>query len=174
MEDQLIKVDIYDNEIGYGGKMEIHQKGELHRAFSIFLVDGDRMLIQRRNPDKYHSGGLWANSCCSHPRKGEALEEAVKRRLEQELGVAADCKELFTFVYFSKYSDQMHEYEYDHVFLGEYSSGEEIPFDPEEIAEVRWVTLNWLEQDLVQHPERYSSWFLIAAPGVLQILKRRA
>lgn len=171
MEDQLIKVDIYDREIGCGGKMEIHRKGELHRAFSVFLVDGDRMLIQRRNPDKYHSGGLWANSCCSHPRKGEALEEAVNRRLEQELGVTALCRELFSFVYFTRYSDQMFEYEFDHVFLGRFSEEREIPFDPEEIAEVKWVDCSWLEQDLAENPQRYSSWFLIAAPRVLQFLR---
>lgn len=168
MEDQLIKVDIYDRETGTGGKMEIHRKGELHRAFSVFLVDGNRMLIQKRHPDKYHSGGLWANSCCSHPRKGELLEEAVRRRLEQELGVTADCKELFDFIYFTRYTDQMFEYEFDHVFLGQFPCGSEIPFDREEIAEVKWVELDWLEKDIVRHPERYSSWFLIAAPKVLR------
>ena len=131
MEDQLIRVDIYDKEVGYGTKEEVHRKGLLHRAFSVFLVDDDRMLIQKRHREKYHSGGLWANSCCSHPRKDESLEEAVERRLEEELGVQAPCRELCHFVYYMKFSEDMHEYELDHVFVGSYDG--EVQFDDTEI-----------------------------------------
>lgn len=166
MEDQLILIDLFDREIGYGPKLEVHRRGQLHRAFSVFLIDGDRMLIQQRNPEKYHSGGLWANACCSHPRKGENLEEAVVRRMEEELGIRTDCKELFHFVYYSKYSDEMHEYELDHVFLGTYHG--DPSFSREEIAQVKWVSMEWLAEDLKNHPEQYTSWFQIAAPSVLE------
>lgn len=169
MEDQLIRVDIYDKEVGYGTKEEIHRKGLLHRAFSVFLVDDDRMLIQKRHRDKYHSGGLWANSCCSHPRKDESLEEAVERRLEEELGVQAPCRELCHFVYYMKFSEDMHEYELDHVFVGSYDG--EVQFDDTEIEEVKWVDFDWLEEDMEANPDHYACWFLIAAPKVLEFLR---
>ncbi|MDD7390412.1 MAG: isopentenyl-diphosphate Delta-isomerase [Lachnospiraceae bacterium] len=169
MEDQLIRVDLYDKEIGYGTKEEIHRKGQLHRAFSVFLVDDDRMLIQKRREDKYHSGGLWANACCSHPRRDESLEDAIERRLQEELGVTAPCRELSHFVYYMKFSDEMHEYELDHIFLGTYDG--EVDFDRNEIEEVKWVDFDWLEDDMEKNPDHYACWFLIAAPKVLEFLR---
>lgn len=169
MEDQLIRVDLYDREIGYGTKEEIHRKGQLHRAFSVFLVDDDRMLIQKRHESKYHSGGLWANACCSHPRRDESLEDAIERRLQEELGITAPCRELCHFVYYMKFSGEMHEYELDHIFLGTYDG--EVHFDRNEIEEVKWVDFDWLEDDMEKNPDHYASWFLIAAPKVLEFLR---
>lgn len=169
MEDQLIRVDLYDREIGYASKEEIHKNGWLHRAFSVFLVDGDRMLIQKRNLKKYHSGGLWANACCSHPRQDEGLEEAVERRLFEELGVSAPCRELSHFVYYARFENGMSEYELDHIFVGHYDG--EVSFDKNEIAEVKWVDFDWLEEDLQKNPDSYAVWFLTAAPRVLEFLR---
>ena len=104
--DKLIWVDLFDNEIGSGDKLETHVKNQLHRAFSLFIVHDGKMLIQKRALEKYHSGGLWANACCSHPRWGESLEDAVQKRLEEELGIpqgTCAIQELFSFHYFSQY-----------------------------------------------------------------------
>lgn len=170
ISDELICVDIFDRETGTADKMSCHVKPVLHRAFSVFIIDGDRMLIQRRAMGKYHSGGLWANSCCSHPRAGESLPEAVERRLFEETGIRCETEELFSFVYCAELGS-VYEYELDHVFLGEYS-GDVAP-DPDEIMETRWIGLTELEELLVKKPEMFSVWFLIAAPKVLAYLKQR-
>ena len=104
MSDSLILTDLFDNEIGTLSKSEAHRLGRLHRAFSVFITDGDKMLIQKRHRDKYHSGGLWANACCSHPRFGETLDQAVPRRLLEELGVTLSpttCSSMNTTMSFS-------------------------------------------------------------------------
>lgn len=173
MEDRLIWVDLNDNEIGYGEKLDTHRKNILHRAFSVFLYSEGKLLIQQREQSKYHSGGLWANSCCSHPRKGEEVIEAAQRRMEEELGVKeGTCKleEIDSFVYFQGY-DGLSEYEYDHVIVGEYA-GEIIP-NPEEIQDVRWIGYEELERELLEKPQNFSAWFLIAAPKVLRWLRDR-
>ena len=169
-EDQLILVDLTDHCIGSAPKLTAHEKRLLHRAFSVFLIDGDRMLIHQRNKDKYHSGGLWTNACCSHPRYGEELTDSVHRRMRQELGIDTEVKELFHFVYYRDYGS-LAEYEYDHVFLGHLPSDRPIPYDPDEIMDLRWITLAELEQEMTGHPEHFSAWFMTAAPGVLEYLK---
>lgn len=168
MEDQLILVDLEDREIGYMGKTEVHRKGKLHRAFSVFVVHEDRILIQRRKADKYHSGGLWANACCSHPRRGEKLEEAVHRRMLEEVGIDCDVNEIFHFVYRTQYEENLFEYEYDHVFLGDYNG--ELRMNEDEIEELRWISIEELKRDVTEHPEKYASWFLIAFPAVMERL----
>lgn len=168
MEDQLILVDLDDRETGYMGKAEAHRQGRLHRAFSVFIVHEGQMLIQKRKADKYHSGGLWANACCSHPRKGEKLEEAVHRRLLEEAGFDCSVKEIFHFVYRTQYKENLSEYEYDHVFLGKYHG--ELCRNENEIEELRWISVKDLKRDVVEHPEKYASWFLIAFPGVVEYL----
>jgi len=170
--DELILVDLDDRPVGYMNKEETHRRGRLHRAFSVFIISGGRMLLQKRSRAKYHSGGLWANACCSHPRKGEELAEAVHRRLREELGMDTGLTELFQFVYRTKFREDLYEYELDHVFLGSYE-GEPV-CNPEEIEELRWVSLPALKEELVQHPGHFSSWFIIAAPRVMAWAEQRA
>lgn len=170
--DKLIWVDLFDNQIGSGDKLETHVKNQLHRAFSVFIVHEGKMLIQKRALSKYHSGGLWANACCSHPRHGESLEDAVQKRMEEELGIVkGSCKpeELFSFNYFSQY-DGLSEYEIDHVFLTDYHGG--VNPDPDEIMELRWVSLEELQREMEQAPQTFSTWFLIAAPRVIEYVKK--
>jgi isopentenyl-diphosphate delta-isomerase len=169
MSDDLILVDLFDNEIGSGEKLWVHQNDILHRAFSVFIISDGKMLIQRRNLNKYHSGGLWANACCSHPRVGESLEDAVERRLQEELGIKTETRELFHFVYRTKFDNALTEYEYDHVFLGNYS-GEVFPH-MDEVEEVKWIDIDELSQDMLKNPADYASWFIIAFPKVLEFIK---
>jgi len=160
-ENDLILVDLDDRETGLGEKADVHRRGLLHRAFSLFLFNGDRLLIQQRAAGKYHSANLWANTCCSHPRAGQTLADAVTRRLELECGITGvPVREAGTFVYRAGFPDGMTEYEFDHVFVGEYGG----PFtpDPEETAEMRYVPLAELKQDMLDHPEKYAVWFFTA------------
>lgn len=170
MSEQLVRVDLFDNEIGYGEKMEIHMQHMLHRAFSIFIVHDEKMLLQRRSLNKYHSGGLWANACCSHPRKGEEMNEALARRLKEELNIECKIKEIFSFVYYKEF-DSLTEFEYDHVYIGDYS-GDVVP-NASEIQEIKWIKLSELKNELEKNPQDFCSWFLIAAPRVIQYLTKR-
>lgn len=170
MNDNILLVDVFDDNIGYAPKAEVHERGLLHRAFSVFIVDGGKMLLQRRGRDKYHSGGLLTNACCSHQREGESLGECVKLRLREELGAQFEAKELFSFVYYTKFENGLTEYEYDHVFLGEYS-GELTP-DPQEIDELVWVDMDELAVDMRLSPEKYTVWFLSAAPRVIEYIRK--
>lgn len=171
--DKLIWVDLFDREIGSGEKLETHVKNQLHRAFSLFIVHDGKMLIQKRALEKYHSGGLWANACCSHPRWGETLIDAVHKRMEEELGIPqGNCypEELFSFNYFSQY-EGLSEYEIDHVFLADYYG--EINVDPDEIMELRWIALEDLQKELEEAPQTFSTWFLIAAPRVIEFVRNK-
>lgn len=165
----LICVDILDREIGVATKEECHQRGLLHRAFSVFLYHEGKLLLQRRALEKYHSGGLWTNACCSHPRYREHLNEAVERRLNQELGVACPCEEAGSFIYYHKFHQNMFEYEYDHIFIGQYN-GEICP-DPNEVMDLKWMDIADLSESMLQNPELYTVWFLTAAPIVIAKLK---
>lgn len=166
----LILVDAWDHPIGTAGKMEAHTAPILHRAFSVFLInDSGELLLQKRAPGKYHSGGLWANACCSHPRVGEEAIPSAEARLMEELGVTCPLREIGSFVYLHRFHEALYEYEYDHILLGWYGG----PFtpDPEEIEELRWVTPTQLAEELRTTPERFAAWFLTAAPMVLQSLE---
>ena len=169
MEDLIALVDINDRITGYETKGEVHRRGLLHRAFSVFIVRDGRMLIQRRNPDKYHSGGLWSNTCCSHQRKGEELQESVHRRMIEEMGIDCELRELFSFVYRTQFRPDLIEYEYDHVFAGSYEG--EVRVNTEEASEIKWIPFEELEKALVKTPEKFSSWFIISAPQVMKKLK---
>jgi isopentenyl-diphosphate delta-isomerase len=171
MNESLILVDLMDRLVGVGEKLDTHRAARLHRAFSVFIIHDGKMLLQRRAMDKYHSGGLWANACCSHPRHGQTFAESVQDRLLLELGIAKGVcqpEELFSFVYFADYGE-LAEYEYDHVLLTDYDGP--LSPDPSEIMDVRWVPLDALKQELEQHPRRFSAWFLIAAPRVLAMVE---
>lgn len=170
-DDQLVLVDLTDRQIGCASKMEAHVKGLLHRAFSVVLwregEDGVELLLTRRAPGKYHSAKLWTNSCCSHPRDGEELEEAVARRVREELGCEiSGLREVGSFVYRHVFCNGIREFEYDHVFLAE-CQGELAP-DERESDAVCWVGADALMAELGEAPERFSVW----APAVFAIVLR--
>ncbi len=168
--DELICVDVFDKEVGRATKEECHRKALLHRAFSVFIVNNGKMLLQRRAEGKYHSGGLWANACCSHPRADEVLDDAVQRRLREELGIQCQCKEIASFIYHHKFDHSLYEFEYDHVFIGSYNG--KVSPDPQEIMETKWIGFRELAHSLMTQPEIYAVWFLTAAPKVLnEIIK---
>lgn len=168
---KIALVDINDNIIGYSTKDDVHKQGILHRAFSVFITNGNKMLIQKRNINKYHSGGLWSNACCSHQRENESLEEAVHRRLEEELGFDCKCKEAFHFIYRSSFNNGLIEYELDHVFLGEYCG--DVHCNLNEASEVKWIDFSELKDELLTCPESFSNWFIIAAPKVMSLLEEK-
>lgn len=165
--EKIILVNMDDEIVGSGEKMYVHEKGLLHRAFSIFILNNKgQMLIQKRNENKYHSGGLWTNSCCSHQREGEELEEAVHRRLKEELGFDCDLQEQFNFTYRTVFSDLLIEYEVDHVYTGNYDGP--VIINKEEASEIMWISINELKEKLEREPQKFTSWFLIAAPRVIR------
>jgi isopentenyl-diphosphate Delta-isomerase len=176
MNDQLILVDREDVAVGVGRKRDVHVAGALHRAFSVFVFDDSgRMLLQRRAADKYHSGGLWSNTCCSHPRPGETTAAAARRRLLEEMGFHCDLENAFSFIYRADVGGGLVEHEYDHVFIGRFN-GEPAP-DPAEVSDWRWVTAAGLEVETLRHPGRFTYWFRVAfeelrARGYLAQLRR--
>lgn len=160
MSEYILTVDDQDRETGYMEKMEVHKKGVLHRAFSVMIFnDKGETLLQKRAKCKYHSPGLWSNSCCSHQRKGGSLAEAVIRRIKEELGITCDCKEVFQFKYLAEFDNGLIEHELDHVFIGHYN-GNVIP-NEEEVEEIRWVPLDKLNKEMIEHPEQFTYWFKI-------------
>ncbi|MBU5557471.1 MAG: isopentenyl-diphosphate Delta-isomerase [Candidatus Aenigmatarchaeota archaeon] len=169
MPEMIPLVDKNDNIIGYEEKVKAHEDGgKLHRSFSIFIFNSKgQMLLQLRSVKKYHFGGLWSNACCSHPRKGEELTDAVHRKLKQEFGFDTNLKELFSFIY--KVTDPnsgLTEYEFDHVFVGTFD-GEPKP-NPEEIDAFKWMPIDELKVDVAKNPDKYSLWFRIALDRVLE------
>ena len=159
--DELVLVDGLDQPIGHATKERAHREGLLHRAFSVvFVRNGERgteLLLSQRAMHKYHSGGLWANACCSHPRLGEDLMDAAFRRVREELGVEAhDLRELGSFVYRAAFANELAEYEYDHVLLGT-CAGSPAP-NPSEVSAVRWVTTSELAYEMAERPERFCAW----------------
>ncbi|ACV23418.1 Isopentenyl-diphosphate Delta-isomerase [Slackia heliotrinireducens] len=174
--DELILVDVFDNPVGTASKERVHRESLLHRAFSVVLVrdgaSGPEVLVTRRAPCKYHSAGLWTNSCCSHPRVGESTVDAAYRRVAQELGVQArDLREIGSFIYRASFPSGIAEYEYDHVFVGG-CEGELRP-DPSETDGVRWMPLADLADELIMQPAAFAPWSLTVFPMVLVFLADR-
>lgn len=160
MNECVILVDKEDNEIGTMPKMEAHIKGELHRAFSIFIFNKDgELLLQQRAHDKYHSGGKWTNTCCSHPRKGETTLEAAHRRLSEEMGLKSDLSHAFSFLYYAEVTEGVIENEYDHVFFG--LSDDPPVINTEEVAAYRYVTLDDLITEISDQPGNFTEWLKI-------------
>jgi isopentenyl-diphosphate Delta-isomerase len=161
VEEKIVLVDEQDRAVGVEEKIRVHQLGALHRAFSVFVVNAeDQLMMQRRALTKYHSRGLWSNTCCGHPRPDELLEQAARRRLKEEMGFDSPLTELFAFVYRAELEDGLVENEYDHVLLGCF---EGIPEpDPAEVVEWKWVNLATLSVDIEEHPESYTYWFRIS------------
>lgn len=169
MEEQVVLVDHEDRELGVCGKLEAHQKGLLHRAFSIVIFNAaHQMLLQRRARGKYHSAGLWSNACCSHPRPQERLQDAAHRRLEEEFGFDCPLDPAFSFVYRAALGQGLFEHEFDHVFIGTYDGHIHSP-NPEEIDSWRWVDMDALHEELLAHPERFTAWFQLLVPKLANI-----
>ena len=160
-EEEVILVDKHDVEQGTMEKMEAHKNGgTLHRAFSVFVFNTKgELLLQRRALHKYHSGGLWTNTCCSHPRPGETVREAGHRRLEEEMGMQCKLVELFSFEYKAELDGGMTEWELDHVLLG--LSDKEPSINEEEVAEFKYMALDDIDEDLNKNPQNYTEWFKI-------------
>ena len=161
MTELVTLVDEQDREVGVAEKLSAHVEGRLHRAFSIFVFDeAGRLLLQRRAATKYHSGGLWSNTCCGHPRPGEATDAAAHRRLREEMNFDCPLRKAFDFLYRAEVGNRLVEHEYDHVFTGRYS-GEPSPVAAE-VAEWRWMSLSALRDELGANPDAYSYWLKVA------------
>ena len=157
-EDLVVLVNKEDEAIGEMPKMEAHQKGVLHRAFSILIYNSkNEMLIHQRAMDKYHSQGLWTNACCSHPKPGETLIEAGHRRLVEEMNFDCPLKTEFHFIYKTALENNLFEHEFDHVLSGVYD-GYFTP-NPEEVMDYRWINVNDLKLEIASNPDAFTFWF---------------
>lgn len=164
---EVILVNQQDEAIGSMEKLEAHQKGLLHRAFSIFIFNTEgELLLQRRAIEKYHSGGLWTNTCCSHPEPGESLLSAGNRRLMEEMGFSTPIRPLFAFVYKASFANGLIEHEFDHVFVGEFDG--EVDANKEEVMEYKWISYQSLKEVALSKPESFTFWFLEVYDRVFQ------
>lgn len=175
MKEKVILVDKNNRKIGTEEKIKSHKEGKLHRAFSIFIFNSkDELLIQQRAKTKYHSGGLWSNSVCSHPRPNETYSQASHRRLKEEMGFDCKLKKLFCFIYNTGFQNGLIENEYDCVFVGKYNG--KIKPNKKEVQNYKWVSLKDLEEDIKRNPEKYTIWLKIALnkiknKNVLRVLR---
>lgn len=159
--EQVILVNEKDMEIGTMEKMEAHRLGVLHRAFSVFIFNKQgEMLLQQRALEKYHSGGLWTNACCSHPRPGEEVLTAASRRLHEELGFKTSLDPIFSFVYEANFENGLTEHEFDHVFFGTYNG--EIDPNKKEVMNVKFENMQIINMELKQDPSKFTAWFQLA------------
>lgn len=163
----VILVDEHDGDLGDMPKLEAHQRGALHRAVSVFAFDADKqLLIQRRAPGKYHSGGLWSNSACTHPRRGESLEDAARRCMREELGLECESiKRCESFVYRAQVSPALEEHELDHVFLARVS-GNPAP-NASEVQAWRFVALPAVRDEVARNTAHFTAWFALALDVLL-------
>lgn len=163
--EEVILVNERDEPTGSVEKMEAHRKALLHRAFSVFILSGNGdMLLQRRAFSKYHSGGLWTNACCSHPRPGEDIRDAALRRLSEEMGFTTALEEIFDFIYRAEFENGLTEHEFDHVFMGVYDGV--IHPDKEEVSDHCLLSPAQIRADMAAHPGKYTAWFRVAFPMV--------
>jgi isopentenyl-diphosphate delta-isomerase len=159
-EEKVVLVDIHDQQLGTMGKIEAHEKAELHRAFSIFILNSNgELLLQQRAFEKYHSPGLWTNTCCSHQREGESNLEAGKRRLMEEMGITVPLQELFYFIYKASFDNGLTEHELDHVMVG--YSDEDPKINTDEVKAFKWVPIDVLKKELIDNTDHYTVWFAI-------------
>lgn len=166
---EVILVDENDLPVGHMEKMEAHRKALLHRAFSVFIFNNKgAMLLHQRAADKYHSAGLWSNACCSHPAPGQETLPAAEKRLQEEMGITTPLEHVFSFTYKAPFENGLTEYEFDHVFVGCYDG----PITPNaaEVQDYKYADLESLEQELARQPEKYTAWFKIAFPKMLEYL----
>jgi len=157
--EEVILIDVNDQEIGVGEKMATHWEGKLHRAFSVIILNAKgELLLQKRAASKYHSGGLWSNTCCGHPRSGESTVQAARRRLQEEMGFDCELHEVFAFHYRAQLDGGLVENEYDHVLVGRCDDPSIVP-DPDEVGEWRWMSSDALRRDMQANPDAYTYWF---------------
>ena len=160
VEEQVILVNEYDEQIGLMPKMEAHEKAVLHRAFSVFVFNTkNELMLQQRAAHKYHSPLLWTNTCCSHQRDGESNIEAGTRRLKEEMGFTTDLKETTSFIYKAPFDNGLTEHELDHIMLGYYEN--EPIINKQEVEDWKWMPLEDVKHDINVHQEQYTAWFKI-------------
>ena len=170
-EEKVILVDKNDNQVGLMPKLEAHEKGVLHRAFSIFIFNSKyELLLQKRASSKYHSGGLWTNTCCSHPREGEDILDAANRRLDEEMGIKTSLRKVYDFIYKAELDNQLTEHEFDHVFYGVFDNDPILNKD--EAEDFKWVDMETLNNDIIKNENNYTVWFKIAFEYFYNYLKK--
>jgi isopentenyl-diphosphate Delta-isomerase len=172
MKESVILVDEQDQEIGTMEKIRAHELGKLHRAISVFLFnDKGELLLQKRASSKYHSGGLWTNTCCTHPRPGEKNKDAATRRLYEEMGIRSDLHFAFSFTYIAPFENGLIENEFDHIFIG---TSEAFPhLNPEEAEGFDYVSIYNIIKDMRLNPNNYTEWFIIAIYEVQHFMKEK-
>ena len=160
MNDYVILVDENNNQIGLEEKILAHKKNLLPRAFSIFIFnDSFEILLQKRAPNKYHSGNLWTNTCCSHPLENLSLVESAKKRLVEEMGIKANLNEVFSFIYQAEFDNGLFEYEYDHVLFG--ISNNQPILNPDEAIDYKWIKISDLKAQIEKNPGNFTVWLQI-------------
>lgn len=166
MVSDIVLVNEHDEEIGLMPKLEVHEKGILHRAFSVFIFNSKlELLLQKRTDHKYHSAGLWSNTCCSHPFPGEETSDAANRRLKEEMGITANLRFAFSFIYKAELDNGLIEHELDHIYYGK---SDDIPvINPDEVSEYKYISLSDLARDMQASPEKYTEWFKICFDNVV-------
>jgi isopentenyl-diphosphate delta-isomerase len=156
--EKVVLVDKHDNTIGSMEKMEAHHRGALHRAFSVLLFNAEgKILLQKRSSRKYHSAGLWTNTCCSHPQPGEVIEDAARRRLREEMGIDMQPEFAYKFIYKTELDQELIEHEFDYVFVGKFNG--EPAINSEEVEDWKYADIDWVRQDMNEHPDHYTYWF---------------
>jgi isopentenyl-diphosphate delta-isomerase len=159
--DYVILVDEQDNEIGVMEKLRAHELGKLHRAFSVFIFnDKKELLLQQRAINKYHSGGLWTNTCCSHPSPNETIKDAASRRLHEEMGMTCDLKIINNFIYKTEFENGLIEHEFDYILTGISNSTPQI--NKTEVETYKWQQISEIQNDINLNPNKFTTWFKIA------------
>jgi isopentenyl-diphosphate delta-isomerase len=168
--EKVVLVDENDDPVGEMAKMEAHEKALLHRAFSVFVFNNnDELMMQQRALGKYHSPGLWTNTCCSHPRPGETVLEAGHRRLLEEMGFDCTIEKIFDFIYKAQLDHGLTEHEFDHVLFGRYDQNPDI--NPVEVENWKWMAMDDIDEAMKKKPEQFTVWFRIAFERVFKHLK---
>ncbi len=169
-DELVILVDNQDTETGVQDKLSVHQLGLLHRAFSVFIFNSkNELILQQRADGKYHSPGLWTNTCCSHPKLGESTIKACERRLMEEMGMSCNLEFSFSFMYKCRFSNGLTEHEFDHVYIG-YS--DDLPvLNYSEVKDWKYINLKDLEKEIESHPEKFTEWLKICFPKLIEHIK---
>ncbi len=172
MTEYLVLVDEEDNEVGTEEKLEAHKKAKLHRAISAIVYNSKgEMLLQQREKSKYHCGGLWSNTSCTHPRQGETPKQAAERRLKEEMGMSVELKETFSFRYKVEFSNGLTENEFNHVFIG--FSDEKPKINKSEVENFKYLSMKKLREDIKKNPEKYTPWFRLIVEKLENVQSRK-